>query len=190
MALEDLTRYENAILAGRFAMSELDQQYVPSALKGLADSLDEDARDSTNIALDLGGAERIIDLYSRKYNKVLESANMSDLSNHYSQIIENYLEPALANKVKGEFGRFSNKTYGDINKELKKAKHIISGEDTYEYPKSEKEWAKHIIEEYKSIKTIMAVLEADKTEKLRAKFTGKAHKDALKGLAEKLNSRE
>ncbi len=180
MGLEDLTRYEHAVLASRFARSEVDQMYVPGALKKLKNSLDDDAQRATEIALGLGGHEQIIQTYADKYSKILEKLTVGELSTGYSKTIDNYLDKTEADKLKKEFNKFSDKTLEGINKELKKAKHILDGKDDYKYPDNEIEWAKQTKDKYKHINPNIAILENIKFEALRPNAVKKTHEELLK----------
>ena len=165
---DDVRRYEYAALASHLAQSKEGQEIIPGALEKLLHSLNEDAALSTSVAIKHGGEKDIIDLYTGKYQKALNSIT-----------IEEYLKEEGINceTAKEKFGKFFNETYETIDGKIEEAKDIlkIGG---YKFPDKEKERARGNIKEYGGIYLLINSIQNRKFEKLRAEVAGENYNKA------------
>jgi len=171
---DDVKRYEYAVLAGRLAQSEEGQPFIHSALEKLMSSLNEDAALSTSVAIQHGGEKDIIDGYTGKYQRVLNSISISE-----------YLKgEGVIEKAKERFGEFFNEKYEIINKKIEGAKYIIDGikKGKYKFPEREKEKAKKDILEYGAIYLLINALETRKFNRLRGEVTSEDGEKSIDGI--------
>jgi hypothetical protein len=191
MALEDMIRYQGGELASRFYGSDQDRVYVNGALYQLASDLgiEKEAKgfiDGSMASED--GIKTAVGVYSTKYREAINEVKMGDLFEHYDEFLKDYLDVEEVDKVKAEFGKFSNETYGEINKEIAKSLYVIDGTDKklYDFSDKEKEKAKDVLEEYQKIFSLMKILEDIKFENLRPKAVKRSQGRNLKNLVGKL----
>ncbi len=188
-ALENVIRYERGELARRLIGSEDGQKHLGSTLEQLAYDLGMTGDPKgfvEGVMASKQGIETTVGNYVGKRQDAMSSVTVQELSGYYGETLDSYLDGTEAGKIKAELGKFSDETFGDITKKLKKAKYDLDGEEHGELSDEKKNSAEAVLKKYENVMLILQTLENDKMEKLRPSVVEKSHKKELKEIAGKL----
>lgn len=185
----EMNKYQYGGLAARLAKD--NPELIGASLEMLADELDAFSVDKGRRKLfqscdsDPRLMKGIIESYAGTYAEALSELTFGELFNYYkTDVIEEYIEPALMDKYETKFKEYENDKVSDIMQKVATAKYTLDGEKHGVILSDEdKENAEETLKKYEVILNMFHLIEDIKfNDKLRPNV----HKKALEILAERL----
>lgn len=183
-------QYWHGQSAAKLAQSEDGAQYLHGAFMALAGDnglgLGEGAEgfiDGTMASNE--GIATAIKTYDGKFKKGIAAQKVSDLAGHYQPILEG-LDDAQKAKILSEFTKHGDKTLGQINEEIARAKYVKADPTGTFHSDQARADADATLGRYKSLGDTLKKLDQYKTESLRPEAVNFTRRRELKNLADKL----
>ncbi|MEK6906787.1 MAG: hypothetical protein AABW81_04150 [Nanoarchaeota archaeon] len=177
-SFNDLNKYEFGNVAIR-ALSQDDISTSVGALKQLASDFGNGADYEAFVDYTLSsedGIKKASSVYGKKFREVIEGIQIGDLyGKRYNSILTSYLSGDNLSKAEKVLTDFKENTYGSIVKKYSQAEEILKS-NTGNFTEDQKIEAKKTKDKYKSIVSLLNLLETAKYEELRPK----AVKNSLK----------
>ena len=172
-----------AQVAGQY-LEQLGEKGIPYAKKSLEIILkDCDIKDPwiVKTVSDPDVLVKTIQSQLETYGQCMEEQTVGNLMDYYRNDLANYLGDNMP-KAEAELSPFADENYGDVLKNIAKAKYIIEGKEHGRSSDEEVEVAKKTIEKYEKINTTINILKQKKISGFRNRVDEGVTKDALNQL--------
>lgn len=180
-------RYAYAALAGQFAQSKEEQQYLGGALHLLEKNLDfgEDGIDLYRSYMNEKQIGKLIEIYSDKFQRKLSESKILDLYGWYFPQMEG-TSGEQKELIRKEFEKFSGETYGKLMEKIRHLKYLAEEAPESEVGKEAKEQAMKEFKKYIGFLSANNLLQGYTFEGLRQKAVEASKKQNFGGLEKRL----
>jgi hypothetical protein len=180
--LEDLVRYQYADVAARLASDKETVPFAKGALEKLIDSfgINKDVLEGLKegVFASEEGIAKSLNIYSGKYQKALDSVEVSEFYGVRLKVLNSLLGDEKAVEAKATFEKYKGQTVGSIRKKVSQSNAIIE-DKTGLFDDKKKEDAKKTIEKLGAIYNVITLIEQRNYEELRNGATKGTYKEMI-----------